>query len=96
MRFLDFLDGFETAAAPSAASPSLSKMMEFASDAAFVAAKGSAATEGDFYKRIGTPDDVRIFMDAAWTSLASLATIAADNVTDAYSGQSILAQRLFS
>lgn len=48
-RTLDFADGFQSAAAPTTGVISAGSVKVFASDAAYVADKGSAATEGDMY-----------------------------------------------
>lgn len=69
MRYVDMLDGFETNTAPSAGSPAVSKMMEYASTADFVTAKGSAASEGDFFKLTGSPDLIYVYRDGAWHAL---------------------------
>lgn len=75
MRNINFSDGYETASAPTAGAAALSKLLEYADDAAFVSAKGSAASEGDIYKKAGSPDYVRIYMDAAWTSFLTSAVV---------------------
>lgn len=65
-RILDFADGFTSASAPSG----INKFAEFASDAAFVTAKGSAAADSDTYYNT-TDNKVRIYENGAWVENSS-------------------------
>ncbi len=69
-RILDFSDGFTSATEPDAGIITANNIAVFASDAAFVTAKGSAAAEGDLYHR-NTDDKIRYYTGAAWTSLVN-------------------------
>lgn len=57
---LDFSDSLESSVAPTAGVLEASALQQFASDAAFVTAKGSAAADGDIYYNT-TDDQVRFF-----------------------------------
>ena len=70
MRELDFSDGFESSTAPSIGSLVSSGFKVFASDAAFVADKGSAATIGDAYFN-STSNLIREFNSTVWVEVLS-------------------------
>lgn len=62
MRILDFQDGQSSATEPSQISTSSGKLVQYADDAAYVTAKGSAASAGDLY--YNTTNDVIRYYDA--------------------------------
>lgn len=65
MRLLDFSDGFETASVPVAGNLTANVIGVYASEAAFVTAKGSAAASGDvfFDSTVGV---VKVHNGSAW------------------------------
>ncbi|RTL05229.1 hypothetical protein EKK58_08760 [Candidatus Dependentiae bacterium] len=69
-RELDFADGFESSSAPSVGVAPSGGIQSFASDAAFVTAKGSAATAGDMYHN-SVSAQVREFNGSVWRELAA-------------------------
>lgn len=66
MRQVDFSDGYTSASVPTATSL-VAALTSYASDAAFVSAKGSAAANGDTYYNT-TYHVVRIYLNSAWIS----------------------------
>lgn len=76
MRSIDFSDGFSSASAPTQGSIQQNSLASYASDAAFVAAKGSAATNGDAYYNTST-DYLRAYINGAWMNLVAEARPAA-------------------
>jgi hypothetical protein len=74
MRILDFTDGFSSNSAPSQGSIQQNSLAVFASDAAFVVAKGSAAALGDMYSN-STTTQVRYFDGTQWEDLVGQTSI---------------------
>lgn len=70
MRLLDFSDGFTSATEPSVGSVSSSGFQSYASDAAFVTAKGSAAANGDAYYN-STSNQVKAYINSAWREVVA-------------------------
>jgi hypothetical protein len=68
MRLLDFADGFSSPTAPSQGLIVATSLAAFSSDAAYVTAKGSAATNADCYYNT-TDHVVRIYRNGAWEYL---------------------------
>jgi hypothetical protein len=67
MRVLDFLDGFTVATAPTSVLTAAAGLATYSSDAAFVAAKGTAAANGDAY--YNTSDlSIHLYNSSAWRS----------------------------
>lgn len=65
MRVLDFDDGFSSESQPAVGTIAATALSVFASDAAFVASKGSAAANGDSY--YNSADNVaRIYRGGSW------------------------------
>lgn len=71
MRIIDFSDGFSNASAPSGVSTSVTSIASYASEAAFVSAKGSAAATGDIFLDT-TANSIKLYEDAAWLTIATL------------------------
>lgn len=69
-RELDFADGFESSTAPSVGFIAATGLQTFASDAAFVTAKGSAAAAGDMYHNT-TTSQVRQFNGTVWRDVVA-------------------------
>lgn len=69
MRVIEFSDGFTSGSAPTQGSIQQNSLASYATDAAFVSAKGSAAAEGDAYYNT-TYDLVRVYQNSAWRFLA--------------------------
>lgn len=67
MRILDFSDGFESATEPQQGFIKASSLQNFADDAAYVAAKTSAATVGDIYFNT-TENTIHFYTDTGWNS----------------------------
>ena len=65
-RILDIADGFTSSVEPLLGNIQATSLKTFASDAAFVAAKGAAAANGDCYFNT-TLNVVRIFSNGSWT-----------------------------
>ena len=74
MRILDFADGYSSSTEPTIGSITVpnNRLEQFASDAAFVSFKGSAATDGDIY--YNTTDDVVRYYRGSWVSLVDQST----------------------
>jgi hypothetical protein len=64
-RTVDFSDGYSTSSAPSAGSISQNSLAVYATDAAYVTGKGSAAANGDAYYN-STYHAVRVYQNGAW------------------------------
>lgn len=69
-RELDFADSFESSAAPTAGFTVASSIKSFVDDAAFVTAKGSAASAGDIYHNT-TSNQVREYNGSAWREIVA-------------------------
>lgn len=70
MRVLTVSDGFSSSSAPSSGSVQQNALASYASTADFVAAKGSAAADGD--KFYDTANDVeKLYRDGAWTDVVT-------------------------
>lgn len=69
-RELDFADGFESSTAPSVGFIAATGLQTYASDAAFVTAKGSAAAAGDMYHNT-TTNQVRQFNGTVWREIVA-------------------------
>lgn len=78
MRLLDFNDGFVSSQEPSQTPTYAWGWTGFASDAAYLAAKASAAAEGDAYYNTAT-DRARLYKDAAWIDIADASDISSVN-----------------
>ena len=68
MRILNFADGFESASEPTQGNLTSNSLKVFASDAAYVTDKGSAASQGDVYVN-STTDKVRVYNDVGWVNV---------------------------
>lgn len=68
MRELNFVDGFTSASEPTQNLVIATSFKQYASDAAYVTGKGSAAANGDAYYNT-TDHLVRIYRDGAWESI---------------------------
>lgn len=68
MRVLDFQDTFETDAPPEEAFTVATSLGVYASDAAYVSAKGAAAANSDAYYN-STDNEVRIYRGGSWEYL---------------------------
>lgn len=68
MRQITFDDGFTTESAPAQGTLQASKLQVYANDAAYVTAKGSAASQGDVYEN-STLDVVRHHNGSAWVTM---------------------------
>lgn len=68
MRLIDFDDGFSSSTEPLVGAIAAGALRTFASDAAYVTAKGSAAANGDYYYNT-TDHVVRIYRESAWEYL---------------------------
>jgi hypothetical protein len=68
MKLLNFADGFESASEPTQGNLTTNKLKVFASDAAYVTDKGSAASQGDVYVN-STTDKIRFYNDAGWVNV---------------------------
>lgn len=69
IRELDFSDGFETSIAPTSTFFKSSGLEPYVDDAAFVAAKGSAAADGDAYINT-TIEKIRYYSSGMWRDAA--------------------------
>ena len=88
-RELDFADSFESSAAPTAGFTVASSIKSFVDDAAFVTAKGSAASAGDIYHNT-TSNQVREYNGSAWREIVAsegAQTIAGDKT---FSGSMVI------
>lgn len=65
MRILDFSDGFTSTSEPLVGSISANNLQDYASDAAFIAAKGSIEENGDSYYNT-TSNQIRAYINGAW------------------------------
>jgi hypothetical protein len=72
MRLVDFDEGFTTPTPPSVGTVTATALAVYASDAAYVTAKGAAAANGDAYYS-STDNVVRIYRGGAWEYLGQLA-----------------------
>lgn len=70
MRILDFSDGYESSVAPTQSFAVSTSLRSFASDAAYVTAKGAAASEGDIYHN-STSDQIKYHDGSAWREVVS-------------------------
>ena len=68
MRFIDFFDGQSSTTGPNIFFTEIGKLANYADDAAYVAAKASAADESDIYYRT-TDDKIRYYDGVQWRSL---------------------------
>jgi hypothetical protein len=68
MKLLNFSDGFESASEPTQGNLTSNALKVFASDAAYVTDKGSAASQGDVYVN-STTDKVRVYNDVGWVNV---------------------------
>jgi hypothetical protein len=73
-RILDISDGYTSATEPTLGTVEASALRQYASDAAYVTAKGAVAADGDIYYNTAT-DVVRVYANGAWTSLPDDATV---------------------
>ena len=73
-RDLDFVDGFQSSAAPTAGIIQTTQLKSFADDAAFVTDKGSAAADGDIYLN-STSNRVRVHINSTWVNVLDDSTI---------------------
>lgn len=98
-RVVDFFDGFSSATTPSAVFSSSAKIESFASDAAYVTGKGSAAAGGDIYYST-TTGYIRFYdgVTTQWrnTSLADTREALTLDGTDISNGYVDLAQLAIS
>lgn len=69
-RELDFADSFESSAAPTAGFTTASAIKSFASDAAFVTAKGSAAAAGDIYHNT-VSNQIKEYNGSTWREVVA-------------------------
>lgn len=93
MRVLDFDDGYSTSTSPTQGNLQANSLKQFATDGAFVADKGSAATDGDIY--YNTNDDlVHVYENSAWHYL--LDDTFASTISGVDSDQNILAVQIFA
>lgn len=81
MRILDFADGFSSSTAPTIGWLPTSAFAQFASDAAFVTFKGSAAAAGDSYYNT-TSGTVRYYTGSVWKDMADLSGVNGVSGTD--------------
>jgi hypothetical protein len=65
VRSIDFSDGFTSAGAPTGGAVSATSLASYATDAAYVSAKGSAAANGDTYYN-STYHALRCYQNSAW------------------------------
>jgi hypothetical protein len=72
-RLLDFSDGFTSASAPTQGTVTATALAVYANDAAYVAAKGSAAANGDSYYN-STTNLERIYANGAWKNIVDEST----------------------
>lgn len=70
VRELDFSDGFESSAAPTIGLISATSLNTYVNDAAFVTAKGSAASAGDIYHNT-TSNQVREYNGSTWRDIVA-------------------------
>lgn len=69
-RELDFADGFESASAPTVGFIAATSIASYVDDAAYVAAKGSAATAGDMYHNT-TSNQIREYNGSTWREVVA-------------------------
>lgn len=69
-RELDFADGFESSSAPTVGFISATSIASYVDDAAYVAAKGSAAAAGDIYHNT-TSNQIREYNGSTWREVVA-------------------------
>ena len=82
MRVLTISDGFSSSSAPTSGTVESSALADYATDAAYVSAKGSAAADGDAYYNT-TEDAAKIYRNGVWGFL-NIGTLVSYATTAAY------------